>query len=58
MFRHTKFRTASFVAVLLMVIYVLFAASDPSLTAAQFCCGPTALFIVAGLLLGVHEARK
>jgi hypothetical protein len=54
MFRHTKFKTASFVAVLLMIVYILFASSDPSLPPGQFCCIPAALFVLSGLLLGVY----
>jgi hypothetical protein len=55
MFHHSKFKTASAVAVLLIIIYILFASSDPSLPPAQFCCIPAALFALSGLLLGAHE---
>jgi hypothetical protein len=58
MFHHTKFKTAAFVAVLLMIVYILFASSNPSLPPTQFCCIPAALFVMSGLLLGAHEGMK
>jgi hypothetical protein len=56
MFHYTKFKTASVVAVLLMIVYILFASGNPNLPPAQFCCIPAALFVLSGLLLGAHLA--